>query len=55
MDEKLQEYIKQQKNKKLFGGIVIEQKDGWKINQKEKYDWGKCEKKKWSAWNILKF
>ena len=52
--EKLQECIKQQKNKKLFGGIVIEQKDGWKINQKEKYDWGKCERKDWNEWNKLR-
>jgi len=51
--EKLQEYIKQQKGKKLFGGIVIEKKDGWKINQKEKYAWDKCEKNDWSEWDSL--
>lgn len=48
--EKLQEYIKDQKGKKLFGGIAIEKSDGWKINQKEKYDWSKCEKNDWSDW-----
>lgn len=51
--EKLQEYIKQQKGQKLFGGIAIEKSDGWKINQKAKYDWSKCEKKDWSDWEKL--
>jgi len=51
--EKLQEYIKQQKDKMLFGGIVIEKSDGWKINQKEKYAWDKCERNDWSEWNSL--
>jgi len=53
--EKLQEYIKEQKGQKLFGGIVIEKSDGWKINQKEKYDWSKCEKNDWSDWDKLRF
>lgn len=54
--EKLQEYIKEQRGKKLFGGIAIEKSDGWKINQKAKYDWSKCEKNDWSDWDksILK-
>jgi len=51
--EKLQEYIKQQKNKKLFGGIAIEKSNVWKINQKEKYIWNKCEKNDWSDWEAL--
>jgi len=53
--EKLQEYIKEQKGKKLFGGIAIEKSDGWKINQKSVYDWSKCEKNNWSDWEKLKF
>ncbi len=53
--EKLQEYIKEQKGKKLFGGIAIEKSDGWKINQKSVYDWSKCEKNDWSEWEKLKF
>jgi len=53
--EKLQEYIKEQKGKKLLGGIAIEKSDGWKINQKAVYDWGKCEKNDWSDWEKLKF
>ena len=51
--EKLQKYIKLQKNKKLFGGIIIEKNDGWKINQKDKYDWSKCETGDWSDWDEL--
>ncbi len=55
--EKLQEYIREQnkKGKKLFGGIAIEKNGRWKINQKEKYNWGKCEKNDWSDWDDLKF
>ena len=53
--EKLQEYIKLQNNKKIIGGIAIEKGDGWKINQKAKYDWGKCEKNDWSDWSTLIF
>jgi type III restriction enzyme len=53
--EKLQEYIKQQKGQKLFGGIAIEKSDGWKINQKAVYNWDKCEKNDWSDWEKLKF
>ncbi len=51
--EKLQEYIKEQKGKKLFGGIVIEKNGRWKINQKDKYDWSKCERNEWSDWEDL--
>jgi type III restriction enzyme len=53
--EKLQKYIKKQKRKELFGGIVIEKKDGWKINQKAVYHWHKCERNDWSDWENLKF
>ncbi len=53
--EKLQEYIKEQKGQKLFGGIVIEKSDGWKINQKPVYDWNKCERNDWSDWEKLRF
>ena len=55
--EKLQEYIKQEnkKGKKLFGGIVIEKNGGWKINQKDKYNWSKCERSDWSDWERLVF
>ncbi len=53
----LQEYIKEQnkKGKKLFGGIVIEKNDGWKLNQKDKYDWSRCEKNNWVDWTKLGF
>jgi len=53
--EKLQEYIKEQKGKELFGGIVIQKNGEWKINQKGKYEWNKCEKNDWSEWGKLIF
>lgn len=53
--EKLQKFIKEQQDKKLFGGIVIEKSDSWKINQKEIYEWSKCEKNDWSDWETLRF
>lgn len=55
--EALQKYIKEQnkKSKKLFGGIVIEKNNDWRINRKEMYDWSKCEKNDWSDWEKLKF
>jgi type III restriction enzyme len=53
--EKLQEFIDAQKGRKLFGGIVIEKSDGWKINQKAIYKWSKCEKNDWSDWEMLRF
>jgi hypothetical protein len=54
MDTYDMEFIKEQKKKELFGGIVIEQKNRWKINIKEKYDWDKCLRGDWSDWDILK-
>jgi len=53
--EKLQEYIKKQKNPQLFGGIVIKKSNEWKINCEKKYNWEKCEKSDWSEWKELKF
>lgn len=53
--EKLQEYIKKQKNKNLFGGILIEKTGDWLINNKENYDWEKCEKDDWSDWKKINF
>jgi type III restriction enzyme len=53
--ERLQEYIKEQKDQKLFGGIAIEKSDGWNINQKTIYDWNKCERNDWIDWIKLKF
>lgn len=46
----LQEYIAEQENKKLFGGIVIERNNTWHINESESYDWEKCERGDWSDW-----
>ena len=53
--EKLQEYIKEQnkKSKRFLGGIIIEKNGRWKINQRDKYDWSKCERNDWSEWDDL--
>jgi len=51
--EKLQDYIKRQNNKKLFGGIAIEKSNVWKLNQKEEYNWNKCEKNDWNDWEAI--
>jgi hypothetical protein len=53
--EALQEYIVGQKNKKLFGGIVIERNRAWHISDKATYDWEKCERDDWSEWDELRF
>ncbi len=53
--EALQEYIKQQKNKKLFGGIVIERNKAWLLNEKERYNWKKCEEGDWGEWDLVSF
>ncbi len=53
--EALQKYLAQQKNKKLFGGIVVEHNKSWLINSNSKYNWEKCEKEDWDDWDILKF
>ena len=53
--EALQKYIASQKNKKLFGGIVIERNKAWLINENLKYDWEKYENGDWGEWIELKF
>ena len=49
--EALQKYIIGQKNKKLFGGIVIERNKAWHINSKKAYDWERCERDNWDDWD----
>lgn len=47
--EGLQSYIKKQNNlgKKLFGGIVVQDKNSWRINSKEKYSYDSSNLKDW--------
>lgn len=54
--EALQAYIKEQtqKGKKLYGGIAIQVKGAWLLNQNSKYDWEKCLNNDWSEWEELK-
>lgn len=42
-------------NLPIFGGIVIEKDDGWRINQKQNYDWDKCMQNNWEDWEKLEF
>ena len=53
--EALQKYLSGQKNKKVFGGIVIERNSTWHINDKSTYNWEKCERGDWSDWEPLVF
>ena len=55
--EALQKYIKNQpkKGKNLFGGIVIHRNNTFYLNQKDIYDWSKCEKDNWEDWTIIDF
>ncbi|MFA4975310.1 MAG: DEAD/DEAH box helicase family protein [Candidatus Paceibacterota bacterium] len=52
--EALQKYMTGQKNKKLFGGIVIQKNHIWLINDNKIFDWGKCERGNWDEWEVLK-
>ena len=47
-------YLKEQKNKKLLGGIVIKVNGEWLINQQEHYNWEKCLRNNWSEWDKIK-
>jgi len=51
--EALQKNLAEQKNKKVFGGVVIERNGEWIINSEKVYDWEKCESGDWSEWNEL--
>lgn len=53
--EAFQKHLAKEKNKKLFGGVVIERTKAWLINDNSKYNWEKCEKDDWSDWKILNF
>lgn len=53
--EALQLYIANQNNKDLVGGILIERKDGWKINDKSIYNWNDTLNNNWSDWIEFSF
>ncbi|MEK6951750.1 MAG: DEAD/DEAH box helicase family protein [Nanoarchaeota archaeon] len=48
--EGLQKYIKKNKDKKLWGGIVIESHGSWRINDEEKYEYNPNDL---SSWKVL--
>jgi type III restriction enzyme len=51
--EALQKYIASQKNKKIFGGIVIQKNRAWLINDNKIFDWEKCERGDWNEWEVF--
>lgn len=53
--EFFQKYIKDNQDKKLKGGIVIERNNSWQINESAKYDWDGRKKNQWKDWKKLKF
>ena len=46
----LQQYIKKNKTKKVWGGIVIESHGSWRLNDKEKYEYNPNDL---SSWKVL--
>ncbi len=52
--EFFQKYIKDNPDKKLKGGIVIERSNSWQINESAKYDWDGRKKNQWKDWKKLK-
>jgi len=52
--EAFQNYFKNQSNKNLFGGIVIQVNKEFLINKKEFYNWEKTLHNDWNDWEILK-
>jgi len=52
--EALQKHLAKQKNKKVFGGVVIEKNGEWIINSEKVYNWEKCESGDWGEWKKLK-
>ncbi len=51
--EALQDWIKTQKRKDIFGGIVTRANSNWLINDRYKYDWARVERDDWSDWSPL--
>ena len=52
--EALQEYIKKNPEKKLFGGVVIQVNNEWLINQQATCEWEKTLRNDWRDWKELK-
>lgn len=51
--EALQGWLKDQKRKDLFGGIIVERAKTWLIHTGLTYDWEKCENGDWGEWKEL--
>lgn len=53
--EALQKYIKENPEKKLFGGITIHVSGEWLTNPQVAYDWEKTLRNDWSDWLEIQF
>lgn len=53
--ERLQEYIKEQKIKGLWGGIIVKKGNQILLNDLLKYNWDKVKSNDWSEWKPLVF
>lgn len=53
--ESLQRYIKDQKRKGLWGGIVVKKGNQILFNNLSKYNWNKVKDNDWSEWTPLEF
>ena len=53
--EALQEYIKEQKKKDLWGGIVVKKANQLLFNDLPEYNWDKTKKNDWSEWIPMSF
>lgn len=53
--EALQKYIKEQKRKDLWGGVVVKKDNNLLFNDLPKYDWDKTRNNDWSEWKPLGF
>lgn len=51
--EALHQYIAGRKDRRVFGGIVINRHHEWLLNNKARYDWEKCTRGDWGDWEAL--
>ncbi len=53
--ERLQQYIRDQERKDIFGGIIVKKGNQLLINNLQEYNWDKVKNSDWSEWTPLIF
>lgn len=53
--ERLYQYIKEQKRKDLYGGIIVKKGNQLLFNDLANYNWDKVKNSDWSEWKPLSF